>query len=352
MQNRPCIRKASWPRFISGTHAPAGNARARLRVLPGIGLRCRRCACATACPSPRSRRTAAADRAVGRPPAEHQHVGVAGPGRRPSRSGTVMPSILAAAVRTMSSWLAGRRRCRRCRRPSPARRSGAPARGCPAPPTAGPGSPGRAGTAGSSPSGPFGSVANVTGSSGRSPTLGHPPRLGAVGQVPVGQQQHRRPVGERDPGRLQRRVEAVRRGARRDDRHRRLAVPAEHRLQQVRLLGLRRQPGRRPAALHVDDQQRQLQHHRQADRLGLQRHARARTSWSPRAPRRRTRRAPRRSPAISSSAWNVGHAEALEPGELVQDVRGRGDRVGAQEHRQPEPASGGRPSRRPAPCCR
>ena len=62
-----------------------------------------------------------------------------------------------------------------------------------------------------------------------------------------------------------------------DDRHRRLAVAAEHRLQQVGLLGLGRQAGGRAAALDVADDQRQLERHRQADRLALERDARART---------------------------------------------------------------------------
>ncbi len=56
----------------------------------------------------------------------------------------------------------------------------------------------------------------------------------------------------------------------RDDRHRRLAVPAEHRVEQVRLLGLRRQSRRGAAALDVDDEQRQLEGDREPDRLGLE----------------------------------------------------------------------------------
>ena len=78
----------------------------------------------------------------------------------------------------------------------------------------------------------------------------HPPRLRAVGHRAVGQHDHRRPVGHRDPGGLQRGVEAVGGRARRDDRQRRLAVAAEHRLQQVGLLGLggqARSTGRRAA---------------------------------------------------------------------------------------------------------
>jgi hypothetical protein len=50
-------------------------------------------------------------------------------------------------------------------------------------------------------------------------------------------------------------------------------VAAVERHQQVGLLGLRRHPGRGAGALHVDHDHRQLEHHRQADRLGLQVHA-------------------------------------------------------------------------------
>ena len=57
-----------------------------------------------------------------------------------------------------------------------------------------------------------------------------------------------------------------------------LAVAAEHRLQQVGLLGLGRQAGRGAAALDVDDDQRQLERGGQADRLGLEGEARSRRS--------------------------------------------------------------------------
>nr|QMS48061.1 hypothetical protein WG33_0260 [uncultured bacterium] len=49
--------------------------------------------------------------------------------------------------------------------------------------------------------------------------VGQLPGLGAVGQVAVGQQEHRRAVLERDPARLDRGVEAARRRGRRHDRH-------------------------------------------------------------------------------------------------------------------------------------
>ena len=112
--------------------------------------------------------------------------------------------------------------------------------------------------------------------SGRSSSVGQPPRLGAVGQVAVGQQDHRRAVLDGDADRLDGGVEAVRRGLGGDDRHRRLAVAAVHGVEQVGLLGLGGQAGRRAAALDVDDQQRQLEADGQAHRLRLQVDARAR----------------------------------------------------------------------------
>ena len=80
------------------------------------------------------------------------------------------------------------------------------------------------------------------------------------------------------PHRLERGVEAVGRRTRGDDRQRRLAVPAVHREHQVGLLGLGRQAGRRAAALHVDEQQRELEADREPDRLGLEVDTRDR-SW-------------------------------------------------------------------------
>ena len=40
-------------------------------------------------------------------------------------------------------------------------------------------------------------------------------------------------------------------------------------------------------------------------------------------------------PAISSSAWKVVTPKRLVLAQLVEDVGGRGDRVGPEEHRQP-----------------
>ena len=164
--------------------------------------------------------------------------------------------------------------------------------------------------------------------------VGDLPRLGAVGEVAVGEQHHRGAVGDRDPGGLDGGVEAVGGRLRRHDRHRCLAVAAEHRLQQVGLLGLGRQTGRGAAALDVDDEQRQLDHHREADRLRLQRDARA-------GGRGHAEGAAERRPEGGADAGDLvlglerRHAEPLVLAQLVQDVGGRGDRVGAEEQRQP-----------------
>ena len=195
------------------------------------------------------------------------------------------------------------------------------------------------------------SVANSGSIVGQLVDLGDPPRLGAVGEVAVGEQHHRGAVGDRDPDRLDRGVEAVAGRLRRDDRHRRLAVAAEHRLQQVGLLGLGRQPGRGAAALDVDDQQRQLGHHGEADRLGLQRDARARGGGH--AEGAGEGRAEGRADAGDLVlGLEGGDAEALVLAQLVQDVGGRGDRVGAEEQRQARTARRRRPGRRTAPGCR
>ena len=52
--------------------------------------------------------------------------------------------------------------------------------------------------------------------------------------------------------------------------HERYIVPPEHHLEQVRLLVLGRHPGRRSGSLDVDDDQGELDHHRQVHRLALE----------------------------------------------------------------------------------
>ena len=59
----------------------------------------------------------------------------------------------------------------------------------------------------------LGSVANSTAMSGSVVDVGQPPGLGAVGQVAVGEEDHRGAVLDGDPGRLDGRLEAVRRAS-------------------------------------------------------------------------------------------------------------------------------------------
>ena len=56
---------------------------------------------------------------------------------------------------------------------------------------------------------PSGSVRNSTLISRQLVDVGQQPRLGAVGQVAVGQQDHRRHVLDRDPHRFEGAVEAI-----------------------------------------------------------------------------------------------------------------------------------------------
>ncbi len=77
--------------------------------------------------------------------------------------------------------------------------------------------------------------------------------------------------------RFNRGKETVAGGRRCDDRHRRVRVAPIHRLVQVRLLGLGRQSGGRPAALRIDDDERQLRVDGKTHRFGFQSNARAGT---------------------------------------------------------------------------
>ena len=116
------------------------------------------------------------------------------------------------------------------------------------------------------------------------------------------------------------------RGGRRDDRHRRLAVTAVHREEQVGLLGLGRQPGGRAATLHVDDDQRQLEAHREAHRLRLQVDARAARPGDREVARERgaDRDADRGDLVLGLERAD---AEVLVLRQLVEDVGRRRDRV-------------------------
>ncbi len=238
------------------------------------------------------------------------------------------------------------------------RRCGAPGRACPGPPTAGRGSPGRAGTART----PRRAVVRVG--------LGRRSRRLQVGQV-VGRRGSatarsrwpgsRRTAAitgvryvERDPRGLERGVEAVGRACGRDDR-----APAPRRC------GRTSPAAGRPARSWSAARSR-------GRRAGCRRSAAAARALTarpivsllsatpgpdvvvtPSAPPNEPHPARRRSPAISSSAWNVRDAEAAcacDSSCRMSDAGG--DRVGAQEQRQARPAGRRRSGRRPAPGCR
>ena len=184
-------------------------------------------------------------------------------------------------------------------------------------PTAGRASPGRAGREGSPPAS-FGSVANSVEISSSASTSGMTPRLGAVREVRVREQEDRRPVLDRDARRLDRRVEAVGRGRGRDDRDGGLGVPSEEHHEQVGLLRLRRHPRRRPRALDVDDDERELERHRQADRLRLQHDPGAgRGGHAERAAERCPERGPRSGDLVLG--LERADSELLEVREVLED---------------------------------
>ena len=243
---------------------PCRSARSTSPRLAGNGLRWRRWACATVAARLADPPAGRADRAVRRAPAEHQHPRVAGRVVDLERRESVaMPSILACAqpdhqvvVGRVVGDVAGAVGLLDAADPVlQARRAG----DGPRPGQRLAGRAGRAGRLSPSPV-PLGSVAKST------LQVGQRRRRPGAATARSRWRGSRRTAGStgvryvmRDPGRLDRGVEAVGRRARRDDRHRRLAVAAEHRLQQVGLLGLGRQAGRRAAALDVDDDQRQLE---------------------------------------------------------------------------------------------
>ena len=120
----------------------------------------------------------------------------------------------------------------------------------------------------------------------------------------------------------------------------RLAVAAEHRLEQVGLLGLGGQAGGGAAALHVDDDQGQLERDGQPDRLGLQGDARAARGGD--ADRAAEAGAERDADAGDLVLGLHGRdAVPLERGQGVQDVGGRGDRVRAEHEGEAGAVRGG-----------
>ena len=167
--------------------------------------------------------------------------------------------------------------------------------------------------------------------------VGEAPGLGAVGEVPVGQHDDRRAVLEREAHAFERGVEAVARRLRGDDRQRRLTVAAVHREHEVGLLGLRRQSGRRAAALHVDEHERQLHADRESERLGLEVHpGTARRGHAELTGERATDGDADRGDLVLG--LHRAHTEVLVLRQLVEDVGRRGDRVRRVEDRAASPS--------------
>ncbi len=164
--------------------------------------------------------------------------------------------------------------------------------------------------------------------------LGELPRLRSVRDVPVGEEDDGRHVLDRDAARLDGALERIGRRRAGDDRKPSLAVAAEDGLEQVRLLGLRRQAGRRTAALDVDDDERELDRDREPDAFLLERHPRP--GGRGRAEVAREGSADRRAHGRDLVLGLQGHhAEILVRRELLEDPRGRRDRVGAEEELDP-----------------
>ncbi len=156
------------------------------------------------------------------------------------------------------------------------------------------------------------------------------PRLGAAREEGVRHVHDRGHVLERDPPRLDREREALGGSRGRHDGDRRVGVPPEHDLEQIGLLGLGRHAGRRTGALDVDDDERQLDHDREPEGFLLERDARTGRRGHPH------RAAVARADGGADGGDLVLCLERLDPEvlvarELVEDVRGGRDRVGAVE---------------------
>ncbi len=165
------------------------------------------------------------------------------------------------------------------------------------------------------------------------------PGFRRVREVAVHQQHHRRHVPHGNPHGFDRHVEALRRRPGREHRYRRVGVAAVDGLVKIRLLGLGRQSCGRPAALPVDDQQRQFCTHREAHGFGLQRDAGTRTrGYADHA-------------AIGCADCRTdcrdlvfrlegADAQFLQAGQPVQQRRRRRDGVGTEQHRAVREFSG------------
>ena len=158
------------------------------------------------------------------------------------------------------------------------------------------------------------------------------PGLRAVSQVTVRQNNHRNHVFDGDAAGLQGNPETIPGRRRSNNRNGRLGISSVQGLQQIRLLGFGRKAGRRAAALDVADYERQLHGDSQAERFGLERHARTGGGGD----------AKRTGISSADGRGNRGdfvlglkgdYAEILVLRQLVQNVRSGSDWIRAQKKR-------------------
>src|SRR4029450_5096573 len=102
---------------------------------------------------------------------------------------------------------------------------------------------------------------------------------------------------------------------------------------------------RRSGALDVDDEERELERDREADRLGLQDDSRAGTRRAP-APPAEGGPAGRAARGDLILCLEGPHVEVLEMSELLEYARRRSDRIRAEEEREPGELAGGDPTLR------
>ena len=103
--------------------------------------------------------------------------------------------------------------------------------------------------------------------------LRNAPRLRGMREIAVAQHDDGCHVLRRQAHRFDGDVEAIRGRRRREHREWGIGVAAMHRLEQIRLLRLRRHAGRWTGALRIDDDERQLRCDGEAQHFGLQRDA-------------------------------------------------------------------------------
>ena len=159
------------------------------------------------------------------------------------------------------------------------------------------------------------------------------PRLGRVPEEGVREDDHRRPVLDRDAHGFDGDVEAAGGRVRCHDRYRRLAVAAEHGRQEVGRLRFRGHARRWACPHDVDDDHRQLERHRQADGLLLEVQAGAAGSGNAEMT---AEGRPQGRPGGGDLVLGLegSNAEVLVAGQLVKDLRGRRDRIAGVEDGQ------------------